>query len=52
MLTKFNLLIVFLPFVSVFISSILFLIFQTFSSKNYLLNLMISFFILFFLILL
>jgi len=51
MLTKFNLLIVFLPFVSVFISSILFLIFQTFSSKNYLLNLIISFFILFFLIL-
>ena len=51
MLTKLNILVIFLPFLSVFISSILFLIFQKISNKNYLLNLIVSFFIIFFLIL-
>ena len=45
MLTKFNILIILLPFLSVFISSILFLIFQIFNNKNYLFNLLVSFFI-------
>ena len=51
MLTKLNIVVVFLPFLSVFISSILFLIFQKISNKNYLLNLIVSFFVIFFLIL-
>ena len=51
MLTKLNFFVIFLPFISVFFSSILFLIFQIFSNKNYLFNLIISFFILFCLIL-
>jgi hypothetical protein len=51
MLTKLNILVIFLPFLSVFISSILFLIFQKISNKNYLLNLIVSFFVIFFLIL-
>ena len=51
MLTKLNIVVIFLPFLSVFVSSILFLIFQKISNKNYLLNLIVSFFIIFFLIL-
>ena len=51
MLTELNIVVIFLPFLSVFISSILFLIFQKISNKNYLLNLIVSFFIIFFLIL-
>ena len=51
MLTKLNILVIFLPFMFVFVSSILFLIFQIFSNKNYLLNLTVSFFIMFCLIL-
>ena len=51
MLTKLNIIVIFLPFLSVFVSSILFLIFQIFSNKNYLLNLIVSFLIMFFLIL-
>mgnify|MGYP006143400067 FL=1 len=51
MLTKLNIVVIFLPFLSVFISSILFLIFQKISNKNYLLNLIVSFFVIFFLIL-
>ena len=51
MLTKLNIIVILLPFFSVFISSILFLIFQIFSNKNYLLNLIISFLTIFSLIL-
>ena len=51
MLTKFNILIILLPFLSVFISSILFLIFQIFNNKNYLFNLIVSFLIIFFIFL-
>ncbi len=51
MLTKLNIVVIFLPFLSVFVSSILFLIFQKISNKNYLLNLIVSFFAIFFLIL-
>jgi len=51
MLTKLNIIVIFLPFLSVFVSSILFLIFQKISNKNYLLNLIVSFLIMFFLIL-
>ena len=42
MLTKLNVYIIFLPFVSVFLSSILFLFFQIFFNKKYLLNLLTS----------
>ena len=48
---KLHIYIIFLPFISVFLSSILFLFFQLFSNKNYLSNLIISFFVIFFLIL-
>ena len=51
MLTKLPIYIIFLPFISVLVSSILFLFFQLFSNKNYLSNLIISFFVIFFLIL-
>ena len=51
MLTKLHIYIIFLPFISVLVSSILFLFFQLFSNKNYLSNLIISFFVIFFLIL-
>ena len=51
MLTKLNIIVILLPFFSVFISSIIFLIFQIFSNKNYLLNLIISFLTIFSLIL-
>jgi hypothetical protein len=51
MLTKLDIYIIFLPFISVLVSSILFLFFQLFSNKNYLSNLIISFFVIFFLIL-
>ena len=51
MLTKLHIYIIFLPFISVLVSSILFLFFQLFSNKNYLSNLIISFFAIFFLIL-
>ena len=51
MLTKLHIYIIFLPFISVLLSSILFLFFQLFSNKNYLSNLIISFFVIFFLIL-
>ena len=51
MLTKLPIYIIFLPFVSIFLSSILFLLFQFFSNKKYLSNLIISFFLIFLLIL-
>jgi len=51
MLAKINIYIVFLPFFSVLLSSILFLIFQIFTNKNYLSNLIVSFFLIFFLVL-
>jgi len=51
MLTKLPIYIIFLPFVSIFLSSILFLFFQFFSNKKYLSNLIISFFLIFLLIL-
>jgi len=51
MLTKINIYIVFLPFFSVLLSSILFLLFQIFTNKNYLSNLIVSFFLIFFLVL-
>tara|TARA_Y100000031_G_scaffold86642_1_gene95297 strand:- start:294 stop:791 length:498 start_codon:yes stop_codon:yes gene_type:complete len=51
MLAKLDIYIIFLPFISVLVSSILFLFFQLFSNKNYLSNLIISFFVIFFLIL-
>ena len=43
--TKLHIYIIFLPFVSIFLSSILFLFFQLFLNKKYLLNLLISFFL-------
>ena len=43
--TKLHIYIIFLPFISIFLSSILFLFFQLFSNKKYLLNLLISFFL-------
>jgi len=49
MLTKLHIYIIFLPFISVLLLSILFLFFQLFSNKNYLPNLIISFFVIFFL---
>ena len=49
--TKLHIYIIFLPFISVLVSSILFLLFQLFSNKNCLSNLIISFFVIFFLIL-
>mgnify|MGYP001476336345 CR=1 FL=1 len=51
MLTKLPIYIIFLPFISILLSSILFLFFQFFSNKKYLLNLIISFFLIFVLIL-
>ena len=42
---KLHIYIIFLPFISIFLSSILFLFFQLFSNKKYLLNLLISFFL-------
>ena len=45
MLTKLSIYIIFLPFVSVLFSSIVFLFFQFISNKKYLSNLIISFFI-------
>jgi len=42
MLTKLNIYIIFLPFISVLLSSILFLFFQIFFNKKYLLNLLVS----------
>ena len=51
MLTKLNIYIIFLPFFLVLLSSILFMFFQIFVSKNYLSNLIISFFLIFFLVL-
>ena len=51
MLTKLPVYIIFLPFISILLSSILFLFFQFFSNKKYLLNLIISFFLIFLLIL-
>ena len=42
MLTKLNIYIIFLPFNSVLLSSILFLFFQIFFNKKYLLNLLVS----------
>lgn len=47
MLTKLSVYIIFLPFVSVLFSSIVFLFFQFFSNQKYLSNLIISFFIMF-----
>ena len=49
--TKLHIYIIFLPFVSIFLSSILFLFFQLFLNKKYLLNLLISFFLISFSIL-
>ena len=51
MLAKINIYIVFLPFFSVLLASILFLFFQIFTNKNYLSNLIVSFFLIFFLVL-
>ena len=51
MLTKLPIYIIFLPFISILLSSILFLFFQFFSNKKYLSNLIISFFLIFVLIL-
>ena len=45
MLTKLSIYLIFLPFVSVLFSSIVFLFFQFISNKKYLSNLIISFFI-------
>jgi len=50
MLTKFQIIIISIPFIAVLISSILFLFIQIFFSKKYLLNLLISFFLIFILI--
>ena len=50
--TKLHVYIIFLPFFSIFLSSILFLFFQLFLNKKYLLNLLITFFLIFLLILL
>ena len=47
MLTKLSAYILFLPFVSILFTSIVFLFLQFFSNKKYLLNLIISFFIIF-----
>ena len=49
--TKLHIYIIFLPFISIFLSSILFLFFQLFLNKKYLLNLLITFFLIFLLIL-
>ena len=49
--TKLHIYIIFLPFISIFLSSILFLFFQLFLNKKYLLNLVISFFLISFSIL-
>ena len=49
--TKFHTYIIFLPFISVILSSFLFLFFQLFLRKKYFSNLLISFFFIFFLIL-
>jgi len=51
MLTKFQIYIIFLPFIAVFIKSVLFLFLQIFFHKKYLLNLIFSFFIIFLLVL-
>ena len=51
MLTKLPIYIIFLPFVSILLSSILFLFLQFLSNKKYLSNLIISFFVIFVLIL-
>ena len=51
MLTKINICIIFLPFFSVLLLGMLFLLFQIFSNKNYLSNLVVSFFLIFFLVL-
>ena len=47
MLTKLPIYIIFLPFVSILLSSILFLFLQFFSNKKYLSNLIIAFFLIF-----
>ena len=47
MLTKLPIYIIFLPFISILLSSILFLFLQFFSNKKYLSNLIISFFLIF-----
>ena len=49
---KLHIYIVFLPFISIFLSSILYFFFQLFLNKKYLLNLLITFFLIFLLILL
>ena len=51
MLTKINIYIIFLPFFSVLLLGMLFILFQIFSNKNYLSNLIVSFFLIFFLVL-
>ena len=51
MLAKLPIYIIFLPFISILFSSSLFLFFQFFSNKKYLSNLIISFFLIFVLIL-
>ena len=51
MLTKLHIYIIFFPFISIFLSSILFFFFQLFLNKKYLLNLVISFFLISFSIL-
>jgi len=49
--TKLHIYIIFLPFISIFLSSILYFFFQLFLNKKYLLNLLISFFLISFSIL-
>jgi len=49
--TKFHICIIFLPFFLVLLSSVMFLLFQIFVNKNYLSNLIISFLLIFFLLL-
>ena len=51
MLTKLPIYVIFLPFISILLSSILFLFFQFFSNKKYFSNLIISFFLILLLIL-
>ena len=49
-MSKLNIYIIFLPFISILLSSILFLFFQIFLKKKYFINLMISLIFIFFLI--
>ena len=50
MLTKFQIYVIFIPFLAVLLSSFLFLVFQLFSNKKYLFNLFVSFILIFLLV--